>query len=185
MRAGLHFVCLVEKSDNNSGRFDIGNIIDNLETIMMLWEVPSGNNKSVTRVKNQRNELYKLFDVDCFNYDEIIVILVSSSIVTHWAVLYISLTRTCRSCRRLQLNWSIAFSFLLAELNIRIWTISNKSGDQQVSQSVRGVILSCVIVIFLLMLVTKTQTLNLINICLISTRTINYFYDLWPEILKT
>ena len=36
MRAGLHFVCLVEKSDNNSARFDIGNIIDNLETIMML-----------------------------------------------------------------------------------------------------------------------------------------------------
>ena len=68
MRAGLQVVCLIEKSDNNSARFDIGNIIDNLETIMMLWELPSGYNKPVTRVKNQRNELYKLFDVDCLNY---------------------------------------------------------------------------------------------------------------------
>ena len=84
MRAGPS-LCLshcIEKSDKNGGRFGIGNIIETLETITMLWEVPSDNNKCATRVKNQQNELSKLFDVDCFNYDKIIVILVSSLIVT-------------------------------------------------------------------------------------------------------
>ena len=46
----------------------------------------------MTRVKNQQNELYKLLDVDCFNYDRIIVILVSSMIVTLSYTLHISLT---------------------------------------------------------------------------------------------
>ena len=43
-----------------------------------------------TRVKNQQNELSKLFDVDCFNYDKIIVILVSSLIVTLNQITYMS-----------------------------------------------------------------------------------------------
>ena len=42
MRLGLRFVCLIEKSDKKEKKFDIGNIIDTLETIMMLWEVHRG-----------------------------------------------------------------------------------------------------------------------------------------------
>ena len=59
-------------------KFDIGNIIDTLKTIMMLWEVHRGDNGSVTSSKWVKSTV----DVDCWNYDSSIVLLVSSLIVT-------------------------------------------------------------------------------------------------------
>ena len=74
----------------------------------------------------------------------------------------------------------MALSFLLAELNIVEY--EQFPIKAETSQSVRGVLLcNCVIVTFLLMLVTTTQTLNLIKICL----TLLLFLHFVATILKT